>query len=54
MFLLHDLNKNFPSWEELDRRFNIIGSIQGRLALKIRLLNTTVLFGEFFDEITKQ
>ena len=32
---------------------NIIGSIESRLALKIKLLNPTVLFGEFVDEITK-
>ena len=51
--LLNNLNKNIPSREELERRMNIISSIQGRLALKIKLLSPTVLFGEVFDEITK-
>lgn len=51
--LLNNLNKNIPPREELERRMNIISSIQGRLALKIKLLSPTVLFGEVFDEITK-
>ena len=45
-FLLNNLNKNIPPREELS-------SIQGRLTLKIKLLNPTVLFDEVCDEITK-
>ena len=52
-FSIHDLNNNISPREKIERRMNIISSIEGRLTLKIKLLNLTVLFGEFFDEITK-
>lgn len=52
LFSINDLNNISPR-EELERRINIITSIEGRLALNIKLLNPAVLFGESFDEITK-
>jgi len=53
LFSINDLNNNISPREALERRINIISSIEGTLALKIKLLNPTVLFGDFFDETTK-
>lgn len=48
LFLMKDLNNNNTPREEIERRMNIISYIEGGIALKIKLLNLTVLFGEFF------
>ena len=47
-FLFDGINKKIAEKEELVRRFNIINSIQGNIAVKIRLLKPSTLFGDFF------
>ena len=52
-FLFDGINNKIAGKEELVRRFNIINSIQGNIAVKIRLLKPSTLFSDFFDEITE-